>query len=81
MDKKKILVIDDDVLVLKSVKKFLLSKNFDVHCAKNGAEAEGIYIGENFDLVICDIRMPEDDGIAVIKKLKKMIQKNMKNQK
>lgn len=71
--KKKILVIDDDALVLKSIKQILERSNYEVFCAKNGNEAENILDKANLNLIISDIRMPKEDGISVIKRLKERL--------
>lgn len=65
----KILLIDDDPLVLKSLKNVLERKGYTVTSA-SGPE-EGIQTAESdeFDLVISDIRMPRKNGIEVIEKI------------
>lgn len=72
--KKKILVIDDDKLVLKSIRQLLERATYEVGCASSGDEAEKLVGDNRFDLAICDIRMPGQDGIAVAKKLKALLQ-------
>lgn len=69
---KKILVIDDDVLVLKSLKNLLARASYEVKCVKSGEEAEVELENEKYDLIISDVRMPKHDGVAVIKKLKEV---------
>lgn len=70
MSKNKILVIDDDKLVLKSVKQLLGRAAYEVFGANNCHEALELIQQNQFNLIISDIRMPETDGIAVIKKIK-----------
>ena len=67
---KKILVIDDDDLVVKSINKLLKAKNYEVCLAHSGAEALELIAKENFDLIITDMRMPGMDGIETIKRIK-----------
>lgn len=71
--KQKILVIDDDKLVLKSIRQLLERANYVVHCASSGDEAEAEVNQDQFNLVICDIRMPRQDGLLVIKRLKEYV--------
>jgi DNA-binding response OmpR family regulator len=66
----KILVIDDDPLVLKTLIKLLTHQGYSVESAKNCREAESHVERAPADLIICDIRMPEHDGIEVISRLK-----------
>ena len=64
--KKKILVIDDDPLVLKSLQSLLTRQGYEVECAKNGDEAENKIRSHPFNLIISDIRMPGRDGLSCI---------------
>lgn len=60
---KKILVIDDDLLVLVSLEKLLLSNGYEVCSCQSGREAVKLFESEKFDLIISDIRMGEQDGM------------------
>lgn len=64
---KRILVVDDEQIMLDSLKQNLEEENYKVDTASNGAD--GI---ENFDrtahhLVICDLLLPDMDGMEVLK--------------
>jgi len=72
--KKKILLVDDDALVLKSISNLLSRVGYEVVCAKDCESAEREFTKNKIDLVICDIRMPGSDGVVVVKKLKEMTQ-------
>lgn len=75
---KNILVIDDEELVSKSLQKLLKLRGYSVIVAKSGAEAlEKVKI-EDFDLIICDVRMPEMDGIETIKHIRSYLDKSNK---
>lgn len=69
----KILLIDDDPLVLKSLSNLLRSKKYEVSGCKSGGEAIRL-LSENpsFNLIISDIRMPGLDGIQTIKRVREM---------
>lgn len=77
--KKKILVIDDDKLVAKSIDKLLKAKGYDVCLAGNGKEALNIIKKDDFDLIISDMRMPEMTGIETIQKIKEIQNKSSKS--
>lgn len=67
---KKILVIDDDLLVVKSIERYLRSRGYTIETAQSGKEALGRIEKLNFDLIISDIRMPEMDGIETLKRIR-----------
>lgn len=70
MSEKKILVVDDDPIILMSLE-FLMKKNgYTVMVARNGTEAMELLKAHQPDLVILDIMMPDVDGYAIGKFIK-----------
>ena len=67
----KILVIDDDVLVRKSIVHLLEGAGYQVLTAEDGARGMAIFRNEQPDLVITDIVMPEQEGIQTITEIRK----------
>ncbi len=67
---KKILVVDDNPLLLRVLSHLLESENFRVITALDGPEALKIIHKEMPDLIILDIIMPEMDGMEVMSKIK-----------
>src|SRR3989338_5285970 len=63
---KKILVIDDDPLILKTISKMLEGEGLHGDACQSGREALAIVNGRTIDLVISDIRMPGMDGVETI---------------
>jgi signal transduction histidine kinase len=63
---KKILVIDDETYIRDSVIGFLEDFSFKVIDAENGRIGLERFEKENPDLVLCDLRMPEMDGLEVL---------------
>ena len=59
---KAILVVDDDELTVKLLQKVLEAWEAKVEVAQNGKEALSKLAAESFDLLVCDIRMPEMTG-------------------
>ena len=59
---KQILVVDDDELTVKLLRKVLEAWDARVEVAQNGKEALAKLASGNFDLMVCDIRMPEMTG-------------------
>ncbi|MBD3245407.1 MAG: response regulator [Candidatus Omnitrophica bacterium] len=69
-DSKRILLVDDDVLVLKSLSRALKAKGYEVVSAQSGEDALTICSREKIDLIICDIRMPEMSGRETLHKIR-----------
>lgn len=63
----RILVIDDEELIVKSLKKLLENNGFEVFVAKRGEDALIIAEEEKFDLIVADIRMPGMNGVETIR--------------
>jgi len=70
MMKAKILVVDDEEIVLKSCRKILEGGGHEVFCALSGQEAFDYLEKEPIDLVITDIKMPGMDGMEVLERVK-----------
>ncbi len=63
---KKILVIDDEIYIRDSVVGFLEDFGFEVRDAENGRIGLEKFESWQPDLVLCDLRMPEMDGLEVL---------------
>lgn len=72
---KKILIIDDEELIIRSLAKMLEKKGYDVLLAKTGNDALVMAESEEFDLIISDIRMPGLDGVEVVRQILEMFRK------
>ena len=71
MDKKKILVVDDESRMRKLVKDFLVKNNYDVLEAEDGSQALDIFFAANdIALVILDVMMPKVDGWQVCREIR-----------
>lgn len=70
MRNHKILLVDDDTLVLETTGVALKNRGYNLQTAASGAEAIKLLETEPFDLVITDLVMDEVDGIEVLKKIK-----------
>lgn len=67
--KNRILVIDDDPLVLKSFVKLLIADGYEVISAASYKEAIEAFKNKDFNLILSDIRMPEKNGIETVKEI------------
>lgn len=68
----KILIVDDDKNNLLLTKLELREELWQVITASNGQEAMEFFESENPDLVIVDFKMPDIDGITLLKQMKAM---------
>jgi DNA-binding response OmpR family regulator len=67
---KKVLVVDDEEVIRKFLRIHLLKRGYDVKEAADGEGALDQLDKEDFDLLICDIIMPNRDGWQVLKEVR-----------
>jgi DNA-binding NtrC family response regulator len=72
MQSLSILLIDDEPAQLVSLKSFLTRRKYTVFTAANGQEALETATAETIDLVLTDFRMPEWDGLEVLRRIKQL---------
>lgn len=75
---KKILVIDDDELVVKTLRRLLVSQGYEADAANSAAEALNKISVSDFDLIISDIRMPGKNGVETAHEVKKLFSEKAK---
>lgn len=71
MKQIKALVIDDEKIVLDSVKKILAAENYAVEVSLSGIAGIRLAVGQSFDVVLTDIRMPDIGGLIVLRDIKR----------
>ncbi len=62
----KILIIDDEKAIRNTLRDILEYEKYSIHDAENGKKGLELIKNNSFDLVFCDIKMPEMDGIEVL---------------
>ena len=67
----RILVVDDDADLRGLVAEFLRANGLDVESASNGVEMDAKLAAERFDLLILDLMMPGEDGLSILRRLRK----------
>ena len=70
MDKKKILVVDDDPAILRLLSTNLKARGYEVITATDGEEALETVQKDFIDLIILDIMMPKVDGVQVCRRIR-----------
>ena len=66
----KILVVDDEKLLVKGIKFNLENEGYQVECAYDGAAAVELARSGGFDLIILDLMMPEIDGLEACMRIR-----------
>ena len=67
----RVLVVDDEPGLRQSLGLLLADAGYDVAAEGNGTRALERALAESFDLVLCDVRMPDMDGLAFLRQYKK----------
>ncbi len=68
----KILVVDDDMIVLNSCKRVLEAEGFEIHLVSSANKALEVMEGDAFSLLLIDVKMPEHDGMWLIREIKRI---------
>jgi len=68
--KGRILIVDDEEIVLRSCKRILQCEDYEIDLAQNGVSALEMVNEQTYDVMILDIMMPRMDGIEVLRRVK-----------
>lgn len=68
--KARLLVIDDEAMVRDSMVAYLEDSGYEVIAVSSGADGLNALAEQSVDLVLCDLRMPNIDGLQVIQQIK-----------
>src|SRR3989338_639592 len=66
----RVLVVDDEESMRHMLSIILKKEGYDIVCAEGGEQALKILGKDEFDFVVCDIKMPGVDGVEFLKRLK-----------
>ena len=66
----KILIIDDERSIRRTLKEILEFENYEVEAVEDGIAGVKEATANQYDVIFCDIKMPQMDGIEVLTKLK-----------
>ena len=66
----KVLVVDDEKLIVKGIKYSLEQDGMEVFCAYDGKEALELIKANNYDIVLLDVMLPEMDGYMVCQQVR-----------
>ncbi|MBN2614600.1 MAG: sigma-54-dependent Fis family transcriptional regulator [Bacteroidales bacterium] len=65
----KVLVVDDESSIRRTLKEILEFEKYEVDMASNGKDALELIQAQTYDVILLDIKMPEIDGMEVLEKL------------
>jgi signal transduction histidine kinase/DNA-binding NarL/FixJ family response regulator len=68
----KILIVDDEPAVLKLVTRFLVEAGYECFTAKNVKAAKKVLDSQDIELLLCDVKMPEESGLELIRYAKEL---------
>jgi len=68
-----ILVVDDDEAIRELVKEYLSEHDYQVSIAATGADMDKVLALEIVDLVILDLKLPDEDGLAIARRLRETL--------
>lgn len=66
----KILVVDDERSIRNTLKEILEFEGYEVHLAEDGQQGVSMALAEDFDLIYSDVKMPEMDGLDLLKAIR-----------
>lgn len=69
--KNNILFVDDEIGILKMIKRSFFNKPYEIYFAENGKEALAIMRNYNIKVIVTDLQMPEMNGIDLVEVLEK----------
>jgi CheY-like chemotaxis protein len=75
---RRILIIDDDKLVLMTLKRLLSKEGYKISIALGGQAALNLICDNNYDLIISDLKMPQMNGVETVEKIREYLVKNNK---
>lgn len=67
---KRVLLVEDQVMLAKMMKLELLEEGHKVTLAANGVEAKAYLDSQSFDLLVTEVYMPDMDGVELIRQVK-----------
>ncbi len=70
---KKILIVDDDIILNEMISELLVSYNYETLRAYNGDEALNLLQSNAVDLIVTDIIMPDKEGLQTIREIRAII--------
>jgi DNA-binding NtrC family response regulator len=71
MDNFKVMIVDDEVDFLETIIKRLKARKIEVTGGESGYKALELLAGQDYDVIVLDVKMPGMDGIETLREIKK----------
>ena len=68
----RVLIVDDDAIVVRSCRRVLEAEGMEIHTANTVAQGVAMLTEADFDLMLTDIKMPGQDGFAMIARARQL---------
>lgn len=70
VEKRRILVVEDDEEIRSLVSRYLSDHGFKVMLARDGKQMDEVLAGEQVDLIVLDINLPGEDGLSICMRMR-----------
>ncbi|WP_316858899.1 response regulator [uncultured Cohaesibacter sp.] len=70
-EKALILVVEDELTSRAMLSGYLKAEGYQIREAENGEKARAAFAQNEFDLIMLDIRLPDDDGLTLLKEIRR----------
>ncbi len=71
MKKKKVLLLEDDVMLNETVEEYLQEQGYDVECVEDGEEALDLIYENSYDILLLDVKVPQMNGFDLLTEIRK----------
>ena len=68
----RVLVVDDDPTILRTLRINLRARNYEVEAVTNGRDALSAFMEAPPDLVVLDLGLPDVDGVEVLRRMRRI---------
>ncbi len=72
MSRSRVLLVDDEEIFARNMSKLLMKRGYEVTVVNGGADAIRALKGQDFDVMVLDLKMPGTDGMGTLKQVKKL---------
>jgi DNA-binding NtrC family response regulator len=72
MENPEILIVDDEIQVIKSISRVLMKENYRISSAQSGDEALELISKNRFKVIVADVKMSKMDGLELLDKVHEM---------